>query len=208
MSYNNLALRCQPQHLVAKNVPSKHQQGYRYPCFFSLDTSDGVISHVCAVNLRNGSTALHNAVRGGDSAQCLALLLAADRDPLNAQDSVGETVLHTACRLNRRKCVELLLTFPDLDLDIRTLEGSLASEVTTSKAIVKMLEKAKMAAPAKDIDTSLLEVDVQVRPAGSDKSPSMLGSTVNFDKVHSRYEALKYGANPVSRKLAVTRQET
>ncbi|KAK3767661.1 hypothetical protein RRG08_022696 [Elysia crispata] len=159
---------------------------------------DGVISHVCAVNLRNGSTALHNAVRGGDSAQSLSLLLAADRDPLNAQDGSGETVLHTACRLNRRKCVELLLTFPDLDLDIRTLEGSLASEITSSKAIVKMLEKAKVVSPAKDIDTSLLEVDIQVRPAGSDKSPSMLGSTVNFDKVHSRYEALKHGAHPDS----------
>ncbi|GFN91984.1 ankyrin-1-like [Plakobranchus ocellatus] len=155
---------------------------------------DGVISHVCAVNLRDGSTALHNAVRGGDSAQCLSLLLAADRDPLNAQDAAGETVLHTASRLNRRKCVELLLTFPDLDLEIRTLEGSLASEITTSKAILKMLEKARIASPAKESDaTSVLEVDAPIRAPGSDKSPSLLGSTVNFDKVHSRYEALKRG---------------
>lgn len=78
-------------------------------CYYLKSCLGGVTSHVCAVNLVDGTTALHQALLGSDAHQILALLLEADIGPLNIQDDKGETALHLACRLNRKKCVEFLV---------------------------------------------------------------------------------------------------
>ena len=64
---------------------------------------------MCAVNFKTGYTALHYVVKEGDWPQALDLLLKADPSPVNTQTNTGETVLHMACRLHRRKCVTYLL---------------------------------------------------------------------------------------------------
>ncbi|XP_059173061.1 serine/threonine-protein phosphatase 6 regulatory ankyrin repeat subunit B-like isoform X2 [Physella acuta] len=152
---------------------------------------DNLVSHVCAVNLIDGTTALHQAVRHTDATNILIMLLNADLAALNMQDKRGETILHTACRLNKSKLVEVILTQPDLDLNLRTLEGCLPEELTTSKAIKKRINKAKaclsnISKPSLERATSLV---------GSESAPSITGSTVNFDTVQEHYQAMKLAAN-------------
>ncbi|XP_005098393.2 ankyrin-3 [Aplysia californica] len=155
---------------------------------------DGLISHVCAVNLTTGYTALHHAVRGaGDIPQVLSLLLEYDPTPINVQDNRGETAIHLACKLGRKKCVEMLLARSDIDLNVRTLEGHLPEEVANLKTIHKMIERQRMFMPA-PVESGLLTPHDGGSIGGSDRSPSITGSTVNFEKVHSRYEALKQGS--------------
>lgn len=72
-------------------------------------SSDGITSHVCAVSLSNGSTALHRAIEHGDDYQAAKLLLTADSTCLNLQNDAGLTPLHLACKLGRKKVIELLL---------------------------------------------------------------------------------------------------
>ncbi|CAL1545269.1 unnamed protein product [Lymnaea stagnalis] len=161
---------------------------------------DGLVSHVCAVNLNDGTTALHQAVRSADTPTILTLLLDADPAVLNMQDDTGETVLHTACRFNRKKCVELILAQPDLDLNIRTKDGFLPEELTSSKAIRKMVERARalVVVPNKRKDSSFLR---EQSVADSENSSSIVGSTVNFEKLHDRYEALKNAGDEETQQL-------
>ncbi|BFZ15505.1 hypothetical protein BsWGS_18544 [Bradybaena similaris] len=105
---------------------------------------DGLVSHVCALNLKDGRNALHYALYNSDAPQVLALLLQSDPTPLIMQDDRGETALHMACRLGRRKSVELILTRPDVDLNICTFDGATPEDLAESKVIRKMLEKAKV----------------------------------------------------------------
>ncbi|CAG5119232.1 unnamed protein product, partial [Candidula unifasciata] len=152
---------------------------------------DGMISHVCAVNLSDGTNVLHHSIRTADAPHILSLFLDVDPTPLNMQDDRGETVLHLACRLKRKKSVELLLARPDLDLNIRTFDGCLPEEVTSSKAIRKMVEKARPSSAQIPVNNTqqLQQEDASI--CGSGKTSSLGASTVNFDKVHSRYEKLK-----------------
>lgn len=57
----------------------------------------------------DGTTALHQAVQHTDATHILIMLLNADLAALNMQDKSGETILHTACRLNKSKFVEVIL---------------------------------------------------------------------------------------------------
>jgi hypothetical protein len=71
--------------------------------------SDGVVSHVCAVNLFDGSTSLHRAVESGDNVPLVKVLLAADKTCINIQNDAGLSPLHLACKLGRKKVLEHLL---------------------------------------------------------------------------------------------------
>uniref|UniRef100_A0A0B7AJI4 Uncharacterized protein n=2 Tax=Arion vulgaris TaxID=1028688 RepID=A0A0B7AJI4_9EUPU len=103
----------------------------------------GLVSHVCAMNLKNGQNVLHSAIHNKDAPHILALFLERDPLPLNMQDDRGETVLHLACRLGRQKSVKLFLGRPDIDLNIHTFDGYLPEEVASSKVIQKMVEMAR-----------------------------------------------------------------
>lgn len=70
------------------------------------------VNHLCAVNLRDGSTAYHRAVECTDQKSGLAiltLLLKKDKDMANTQNVKGMTPLHMACHLERKKIVKKLL---------------------------------------------------------------------------------------------------
>ena len=71
--------------------------------------ADGLVSHVCAVNLFDGSTALHRAMEFGDNCQLVKVLMAADKTCINIQNDEGLSPLHLACKLGRKKVIELLL---------------------------------------------------------------------------------------------------
>ena len=109
---------------------------------------DGVVSHVCAVAFPSGQTALHHVVAAGDWPQTLGVLLEADPTPVNCQDVRGEALLHLAVRLGRRKCVEMLLARPDVDVNVRTLEGHLADELTSQRVLVKLVERRRSFTPS------------------------------------------------------------
>lgn len=64
---------------------------------------------MCAVNLFDGSTALHRAIEHGDDYQAVRQLLIADPACLNLQNSRGLSPLHLACKLGRKKVIEMLL---------------------------------------------------------------------------------------------------
>uniref|UniRef100_A0A0B6ZJK8 Uncharacterized protein n=1 Tax=Arion vulgaris TaxID=1028688 RepID=A0A0B6ZJK8_9EUPU len=153
---------------------------------------DGLISHVCAMNLYDGTNVLHHTIRNSDAPHVLSAFLDVDPTPLNMQDDRGETALHISCRLRRKKCVELILARPDLDLNIRTFNGHLPEEVTSSKAILKLVGKARASSSQlPTAQTPLLQQKEEASIYGSEITNSLGGSTVNFDKVHSRYEILK-----------------
>ena len=67
------------------------------------------MNHISAINPLDGTTCLHKTVEGGDNVAIAAGLLSMDSTVANIQDSFGLTSLHLACKLNRRKLVELLI---------------------------------------------------------------------------------------------------
>ncbi|XP_076452363.1 uncharacterized protein LOC143287987 isoform X2 [Babylonia areolata] len=152
---------------------------------------DGLVSHVCAVSLRDGSTALHRAIEQGDSYQLVRALLTADRTCINLHNDDGFSPLHLACKLGRKKIIEMLLTTEGTDLNARTLDCLLPEETTNNRSIIRMVQKARLqqygvASPPLQVHESDLRDDLS-----STNSPSHTGSVVNFDKLHSRYEALR-----------------
>ncbi|XP_070186884.1 ankyrin-1-like isoform X2 [Littorina saxatilis] len=159
---------------------------------------DGLVSHVCAVNLYDGSTPLHRAVEHGDNLQLVKLLLTADKTCINIQNNAGLSPLHLACKLGRKKVIELLLASEEIDLNVRTLESLLPEETTTNKTIIRMVQKARIqhtglaSPPPKPHDAEYKD------DSSSTTTQSITGSTVNFDKLHSRYEALRKEGKPNS----------
>ena len=77
--------------------------------FDCCSCADGLVSHVCAVNLFDGSTALHRAVEFGDNCQLVKALVTADKTCINIQNDKGLSPLHLACQLGRKKVIQLLL---------------------------------------------------------------------------------------------------
>ncbi|KAK6166591.1 hypothetical protein SNE40_023246 [Patella caerulea] len=148
---------------------------------------DSLVSHVCAVNLFNGNNALHYTIQGGDNLPIIKNLLTADISCLNVQNDDGLSPLHLACKLGRRKSIEVLLAYEGIDLNTRTLQGLLPEEMTTNKTIIKLIQKARLNQTGQMKPQATPEVE---SPSAS-KSPSVVGSLVNFDKLHNKYEALK-----------------
>ena len=76
---------------------------------------DGLVSHVCAINTTDGSTAFHRCVQKGDNFKIMGLLLKIDDTGINIQNSSGLTPLHLACQLGRIHCVDTLHVSIPLD---------------------------------------------------------------------------------------------
>ena len=74
-----------------------------------MHISDGIVSHVCAVNLFDGNTPLHRTIEGGDNPAIVSALLEADPAVINMQNDAGMTAVHLACKLGRKKVLEKLL---------------------------------------------------------------------------------------------------
>jgi len=74
-----------------------------------LSISDSVVSHVCAVNLFDGTTPLHHIIERGDSVNIACAVIEADRVVVNMQNDAGLTPVHLACKLGRKKILEKLL---------------------------------------------------------------------------------------------------
>ena len=82
----------------------------------SFTFSDNLVNHISATNPLDGTTCLHKTVEGSDNVDLAAGLLSM---VANIQDSFGLTSLHLACKLNRRKIVELLIVSVHFAFDIR-----------------------------------------------------------------------------------------
>ena len=76
---------------------------------YTINISDGIVSHVCAVNLFDGNTPLHRTIEGGDNPAIVSALLEADPAVINMQNDAGMTAVHLACKLGRKKILEKLL---------------------------------------------------------------------------------------------------
>lgn len=70
---------------------------------------DNRINHISAINPLDGTTCLHKTVEGGDNVTIANQLLRLDNTVANIQDSMGLTALHLACKLNRKKLVQLFI---------------------------------------------------------------------------------------------------
>lgn len=153
---------------------------------------DGLVSHVCAVNPNNGCTALHLTVDKGDNPKIVSLLLDADSSCVNMQDNKGLTPLHYASRQKRKKCVELLLSVEEIDVNILSLNGSLAEDLTTDKSVIKLINSHRKGQPVRQrTDPESCGASV-VSDFGLRSTPStQKASTVNFEKIQGRFEALK-----------------
>lgn len=153
---------------------------------------DGLVSHVCAVNPNNGCTALHLTIDKGDNPKIVSLLLDADSSCVNMQDNKGLTPLHYASRQKRKKCVELLLSVEEIDVNILSLNGSLAEDLTTDKSVIKLINSHRKGQPVRQrTDPESCGASV-VSDFGLRSTPStQKASTVNFEKIQGRFEALK-----------------
>ena len=70
------------------------------------------MNHLCAVNLRDGSTCFHRAVECADQKAgltILGLLIDKDKSMVNTQNIKGMTPLHLACQLEKKKIVKKLI---------------------------------------------------------------------------------------------------
>ncbi|CAH1788028.1 unnamed protein product [Owenia fusiformis] len=158
-------------------------------------TSDKMVSHVCAVNAKDGATALHRTIQSGDHYQIILLLVECDQTCVNIQDDHGLSPIHLACKLGRRKIVEKLTAMPYVDLNSRTLDGKLPEEMTTNKLFIKLITDSRLQHPYKppQMFTSC--------PLGfssnTEESPSVgAGTSVDFDKINTRFQMMKSQMGP------------
>ncbi|XP_071943055.1 uncharacterized protein [Antedon mediterranea] len=150
-----------------------------------------MVNHLCARNLQEGSTCLHRAVECADQKRglkALELLLDTDKLVANIQNNAGLTPLHLACQLERRLIVKKLIKLRYVDLDLRTLDGSLPEDLTTNPKIQKLVYSAREEQDFHRSTTSTL--------TGGIKAPSQAASTIgpssiDFDKLFDLYEKHK-----------------
>ncbi|XP_060074269.1 ankyrin-3-like isoform X2 [Ylistrum balloti] len=157
---------------------------------------DGFVSHVCAVSLRDGSLPIHRCLEGGDHHTIVESLLQADTTCINTQNSAGLTPLHLACKLIRKKSLDKLLATDGIDINLLTLTGQLAEEITNNKTVIKLVQKARKGHPVRkrmSSSASLMSPASSVTDAAPyHKPPSTTGSTISLEKVHVRFEQLKH----------------
>lgn len=67
------------------------------------------VNHVYARNPKDGATAYHRAVEGGDNVSVLNCLLSADESAVNERNFMGLSPLHLACKMNRTRTVQKLI---------------------------------------------------------------------------------------------------
>ncbi|VDI05213.1 Hypothetical predicted protein [Mytilus galloprovincialis] len=93
----------------------------------------------------DGPTTLHQCLLKGDHCKIIELGLKIDHNDMtvNIQNSSGLTSLHLACQLERRKCTEILVNCPETDLNIPTLDGKLAEEMSNNKNIMKIIQRGR-----------------------------------------------------------------
>ncbi|XP_023931037.1 ankyrin-1 isoform X1 [Lingula anatina] len=151
---------------------------------------DGKVSHVLAINPRDGCTALHRAIEGGDNYSIALLLVEADLNCLNMQDHAGLAPLHLACKLVRKKTVEKLTQLKGIDLNIRTLEGKLPHEMAANKSLAKMVHNARDAHPMiKEEEEHSPTHSVSELSAHSWGKSSK--TTFDFDKLNMKFKQIK-----------------
>lgn len=167
-----------------------------YVSHFSTDGpllfQGNVINHLCAINPYDGRFPIHRAVECVDKRAghtILALLLKKDPDIVNLQDRDGYTALHLACQLERKQIVKKLLSTERINLNLRTLDGRLPEEMTSTTSIRKLLSKAR------EKSSETVEGDEEVRPgrAVSEISHPTVQSTIDFDKLNKRFNEKKEG---------------
>ncbi|XP_060583022.1 ankyrin-3-like isoform X2 [Ruditapes philippinarum] len=156
---------------------------------------DGIVSHICAVNLFDGNTPLHRTIEGGDNVAIATALIEADAAVINMQNDAGLTPIHLACKLGRKKILERLLMVPGIDLNLPTLNGHLPEEVTTNKTLIKMVQKVRKEQPVRQPPTPEDAYPSSVSVQMQESLPSVRsrgGETViSFDKINDLYNTLK-----------------
>ena len=85
-------------------------------------------SKTCNLEVRDGNTLLHNAVRTGSIGVMKALLCGKAIDPNNCND-LGETALHVACREGNLECIKLLINDKQCDVDRKSKTGDTALHI-------------------------------------------------------------------------------
>ncbi|XP_066263676.1 ankyrin-2-like isoform X2 [Branchiostoma lanceolatum] len=163
-------------------TPSKSKSSSsRLKGSLSIYLDGNKVSHVCAVNPRDGCTPLHRSI---ESKQCkpelVQALLEADSSCINIQDDTGCTALHLACRLGHKPIVKLLMSNQNVDLNVRTMEGHLPEEMTKTTLIQKMVAKARADAPNSSM---MILLDTSASSGG--------GASIDFDSLNLRFERLK-----------------
>ena len=66
------------------------------------------MSHVCAVNPTDGTTAMHQVIQCADNLPIVKALLEVDQMVVNMQDHQGVSPMHLACKLGRKRIIEHL----------------------------------------------------------------------------------------------------
>ncbi|XP_064598268.1 serine/threonine-protein phosphatase 6 regulatory ankyrin repeat subunit C-like [Liolophura sinensis] len=148
---------------------------------------DNKVCHVCAVNLLDGNTALHRTIEGGDNLQVAQLLLQHDPAVAHTQNFQGYSPLHFACKFGRKKIVQMLLSLPDIDVHCLTADGQQPEDLCSSKAVRKLLVKARTENPQPEMSES------PVRSLYTSSYNDDTATTINLDKIRDKYQELKRG---------------
>ncbi|XP_033114521.1 ankyrin-2-like isoform X2 [Anneissia japonica] len=149
-----------------------------------------MVNHLCARNPQDGSTCVHRSVECVDQKRglkALEMLLDTDKLVVNIQNSAGLTPLHLACQLDRRKIVKKLLKLRYVDLNLRTLDGSLPEDLTSSLKVQKMICSTREQQEFQRSTSTITGGIMSPPKAASTIAPS----SVDFDKLQDLYEKHK-----------------
>ena len=97
-----------PEKTLADNMTSLFESMRSIHRRSSIFLTEIMVSHLCAINPKDGVTVYHRLIEGGDNVGILDLLLEADHSGVNMQDNHGLSPLHVACLMKRKKTVEKL----------------------------------------------------------------------------------------------------
>ncbi|XP_038049666.1 ankyrin-3-like [Patiria miniata] len=104
------------------------------------------VNHLCAINIRDGCSAMHRAVECINERRGLEiLLLLMDKDSsiINIQNVQGLSALHLAAKLEKAKIVKTLLSVQCINPNLRSSNGKLAEDMTRSKQIGHLIRDAR-----------------------------------------------------------------
>lgn len=101
------------------------------------------MNHVSAVNVVDGSCALHRVIEVGDNVEAARRLVKVDPFCINIQEHNGFSSLHLAVILRRRRILNFLLQSREMDFYATDLFGRLAEELVETPQMMERIHRAR-----------------------------------------------------------------
>ncbi|GAV09081.1 hypothetical protein RvY_18679 [Ramazzottius varieornatus] len=101
------------------------------------------LNHVCAINLHDGCSALHRAIKSDDNVDVVRRLVNNDPYCVNIPEHNGFTPLHLAVILRRKRIIKYFCHLSDLDFTATDLLGRMPEELVDDMKTYDMIHNAR-----------------------------------------------------------------